>query len=508
MKLIDIGICVDNIDPKGVGRIRLNRYSSLKGAVDGSIKFKEWDDKDPFIALPFLPTNINFIPEIGQTVKVLNYNSEKETVNMEYIAGPFTTMHDFNSQTHSKQIENTTYGNAVKHTKEVINKLGNFINPESKNSHANYTDYAVYGKYGSDVLFTRDGLVLRGGKFKSKTNSTASEKTELLNQPIMSDKLSTLYLKKFGSYQEWVNEPVTRTVLPTGDLKFLVEYSLDNFTGSTFNLSFYIYALKKDANNVYTIVNDKLSTAPYIAGYYDLVKNVSTASNTITYTYSNVSSITEASIIVRDFVKRVHSTGFNNDLFPTKYTYTYEGDLHPFFFRPTLECKNRSLDATGITNRETFFSKVKPFDTENSEYGLIYSKTQISAKPKDITTNELKLKIQQGKGEQTFAALKSDKMYFISTSETVKSSKKIDFSVLNGYELTQENYLNDIEPNTYSTVRGENLVKLLKKMCDLLESHVHGWYTPLIQTDPNYIDLKSLLQSIENDILNDSIRIN
>ena len=122
MKLIDIGICVDNIDPKGVGRIRLNRYSSLKGAVDGSIKFKEWDDKDPFIALPFLPTNINFIPEIGQTVKVLNYNSEKETVNMEYIAGPFTTMHDFNSQTHSKQIENTTYGNAVKHTKEVINK--------------------------------------------------------------------------------------------------------------------------------------------------------------------------------------------------------------------------------------------------------------------------------------------------------------------------------------------------------------------------------------------------
>ena len=56
MKLIDIGICIDNNDPKGLGRIRCIRYSSYTGEVEKALDYNPWDDKDLFTASPFLPT--------------------------------------------------------------------------------------------------------------------------------------------------------------------------------------------------------------------------------------------------------------------------------------------------------------------------------------------------------------------------------------------------------------------------------------------------------------------
>ena len=115
MKIIDIAICIDNNDPKGIGRIRAIRYSSYTGQLEKAFEYNAWDDKDLFTAIPFLPTNLNFIPEKGQAVKIINYDTDKDTVNLEYIAGPFTTVHDFSGQNHSGQLENTTYGIAAKH---------------------------------------------------------------------------------------------------------------------------------------------------------------------------------------------------------------------------------------------------------------------------------------------------------------------------------------------------------------------------------------------------------
>jgi hypothetical protein len=120
MKIIDIAICIDNFDPAGLGAIRCVRYSSWVGQQERALDYTKWGDSDLFLAFPFLPTNINFIPEKGQCVKIINYNPDKETINTEYIAGPFTTMFDYNSQTHSAQVENTTYGIGVKHGPAVM----------------------------------------------------------------------------------------------------------------------------------------------------------------------------------------------------------------------------------------------------------------------------------------------------------------------------------------------------------------------------------------------------
>ena len=181
MKIIDIGICIDNEDPKAMGRIRCIDYDDYVSGKENYRKYTPWSEEDPFIALPFLPNNINFIPENFQSVKILRYNTEKTTVNQEYIAGPFTTRFDFNGQTYSEQISPTTFGSGVK---DKINILSNGKLPkDSENMLSKTTDYSISGKFGSDILLTEGGLVLRGGKLISKQSSTKEQTKKLFNYP-------------------------------------------------------------------------------------------------------------------------------------------------------------------------------------------------------------------------------------------------------------------------------------------------------------------------------------
>ena len=73
MKIIDNAICVNNEDPKGIGRIRYRPYGAYMSEIEGSVKYEEWDEKDPFIALPFLPLHINILPQKQQSIKILKY---------------------------------------------------------------------------------------------------------------------------------------------------------------------------------------------------------------------------------------------------------------------------------------------------------------------------------------------------------------------------------------------------------------------------------------------------
>ena len=104
MKIIDIAKCVDNKDPLGIGRIRFSRFNDLTGVIENAITYEPWSDRDLFIAQPFLPSNINFIPDEGQSIKIINYDTDKKTVNIEYVSGPFTTMYDFNGQIPRKEL--------------------------------------------------------------------------------------------------------------------------------------------------------------------------------------------------------------------------------------------------------------------------------------------------------------------------------------------------------------------------------------------------------------------
>lgn len=503
MKIIDIAVCIDNRDPENLGRIRCIRYSSYTGQVERAMDYEPWDDKDLFTALPFLPNNINFIPEIGQTVKIINYNTDKESANTEYIAGPFTTRHDFNSQTHSAQIERTTYGNAAKHGKKIIDESGNFTDVKSKGVLAKHTDYGVYGKYGSDVLFTENGLQLRGGKLTSKDSAKGKQKKDMLYKPLLSKKSAILYLKKFSKAKEYREEEVETKKIASADIRYFVEYSIDNFDGNGVTISYYVYQVNKPYGDVYKTYNPSLLDAKLIADHYKLI-NTDGNPNTPTFTKS-ASTLNETYVTIRNDIKTLHYKGLN------EFNVTYPSDdLHPFYFRPTQDCReNLNLTPTELNNRANIFKNISINESSGPEHGLAFQKTSISPPVITIKQKQNVLKDLTGNSEQSFSALKSDKIYFLTTDSGNVTSKAINFEKLDKYELTQDNYLKDIEPNTFATVRGETLLEFLRSMYDVLTTHIHNINDPYAKLSYDAHDnMERLYQKLEEDILNKSIRIN
>lgn len=516
MKIIDIGICVDNVDPKGLGRIRCVRYSDYVGIKDKALTYEPWSKNDLFVALPFLPTNINFIPEINQSVKILNYNTDKANTNQEYIAGPFTTMFDFNSQTFSQQIDNTTYGNANKERESIVDNKDNYIDKRSESSFAKKSDYGVYGKYGSDIIFTENGLQLRGGKLLTKGAASPSNKKKMLTYPIMGKRPgATLSLKKFPKKMVLKEKERIKVDTEVKDIKYILEYQIDKLTDTT-KVEFFLYKILKTFGQV-TKTSFFNENTPLPMSVLKLVNTDNTDStptfiidittNNINFIHSEINNIFYT-ILDRGLKGLLRSFGelflqlSNNDL-------PKEGEDFPLFFRPSVKfIEMTPLTVTEETDKETILSKVKMFNI-GPKSGLIWSQTQLTPPIKKQKIITVQLKTINDSPEQTFAALKSDKLFLLST-DTNETEKSINFNVLDKYEYTQEDYIKNIEPNTYSTVRGENLLRLLQQLILLLYNHEHNVVGPPVLNSAcfEYMQLQELMQSIENDLLNKSIRIN
>jgi hypothetical protein len=503
MKIIDIAICIDNNDPKGIGRIRAVRYSSYTGQLEKAFGYNAWDDKDLFTAIPFLPTNLNFIPEKGQSVKIINYDTDKDTVNLEYIAGPFTTVHDYNGQTHSAQLENTTYNIAAKHGEDVVDKYGNYIKPKSKGSLAKKTDYGIYGKYGSDVIFTENGVNIRGGKLLSKSFATSTQKKTLLTHPIMSDNSSTIHLKKYPKKLEYNNQDVITSNLQIQQIKYFIEYDISNFLGGGVDIKFYVYDTK-NAGPQFVSSNSKLEDVELTTGctlinLYNINNGVTTSTDpTLLFTAADLK---EACVNIRLNLYKLHHDGLN--YFNPIYS---ETEMHPFYFRYCKKSKNeKTLSVNEQTNRKTLLTNVT-FGKKIQE-GIVFSKSSVDAPTVTSVVKKNVLEESMDNVEQTFAAVKSDKIYLIST-DTNEYNIPIDFTKIDTYEPTHENYIKDIEPNTYALVRGEVLIDVLQSMIKLITSHQHNLMGPLVQTDPSFVNLMKKISTLENDMLNKSIRTN
>jgi hypothetical protein len=511
MKIVDIGKCIDNVDPKGMGRIRVKRYNDMNGQKENAIDYEPWSERDLFVASPFLPTNINFIPEINQSVKIISYNTDKSTVNVEYIAGPFTTMYDYRSQTFSQQVTNTTYGNSVKMKPIIRNTSGQYINDKSENVFADEKDFAIYGKFGSDVLFTENGLQLRGGKLLSKEAASELNRQIMVDYPLLAKKSARMYLKKFPKKMTLESKKVKKTVIENKDLSYIIEYDVSNPSPDENNpsiISFYIYKVTNPFGDTFkTNYFTEFSDAPS-----SLVKllNTDNSNSTPTFEIHGITSVSDLYCEIRDKIYTLHEKGLKGIDFLYELTDLPE-DIHPFFFRPTKTFKNRTyVDLDDNFNKNRIFSKIN-IRKVGPASGLIWSKEKARVESKDVESVEEVLVLDPNTPEQTFGAITADKVYLLSTDlGDNETSSPVPFLDLNGYDFKQSDYINLIEPNTFSTVRGENLVAILEAIVKVLYSHVHNPLMP-IAGQSDYQDgnaLLKLVKTLENDILNKSIRIN
>jgi len=353
MQIIDIGICKNNIDPKGIGRIRYEPYSLFKSEIENSVIYEDWDDNDPFIATPFLPFHINVIPQLEQSIKLIRYDTQKQTQNVEYMAGPYTSPHDVQNQSFTAQHKYTTYAESIaKEPKDIRSPDGTFNNPTTQGAVINEKDTGFRGNYGSDVIFTENGLQLRGGMLKSKVGK---KKESLLNYPQMAKKLGRFSLKKFDKTLKTVQETTVTEGISVNRIKFIVEYELDNLLAPT-ELRFFIYKVLSDYGTQFN-TNVFGSDSPFNAGDTDLVKLINTGNTTTDATYIKPlnGTIKSAYIELREFLYLFDTVGIFEILDEYRDHIDDYGVSHPFYYRPTTDfILNRGETPTEVTNKETF----------------------------------------------------------------------------------------------------------------------------------------------------------
>ena len=499
---IVLGVVTDNKDPKRLGRIRYKSYSTNPGQVEGAFNYEPWDEKDPFIAFPLLPLPINVIPEKDQNVQLIIYDVNKDLINVSYIAGPYNTSHDFTAQTFTDGSTNTTYNNSGKRTPDIINPDGSFVEKKANGALAKDEHHGLYGMYGSDVIFTDDGIHIRGGKFPSKEFANANDRKKLIFQPIMSDNVASLHLKKFPKTLELVDDDTTTKKLERTKIKYWVEYEVEDFsfTGNT-TLKFFIYNTSNE-NDLFYSDNLRLHDVKITSGstlvnvFSNFNETPNDKQNSFTIT---VKSKDDALVRIREIIK-----GFNNSGFSYLRVNDKDNDVHPMYFRPTLDSVVKSLSGETETNRDYIFDNVYVFGRFTE--GILYKRESASVPVKSDQKLTKVLKETEEKAEQTFGSIRADKVYFLSTN--TNEPKPINFKKIDKYEPTQNNYIEDIDPNTYSLVRGEVLLKILKTMSNLFESHIHQPSEPLVKADPNYIELENQIKNLEKELLNRSIRTN
>jgi len=500
MQIIDIGVCVNNNDPKGIGRVRYRPFGLYLSEITNGFEYKEWDDNDPLIATPFLPAHINVIPRVNSSIKLIKYDTTKEIQNVEYVTGPFSSPHDFGEETFTPQHKYTTYGGViVKDKKDIRTKDGKLLPPLTEGSIPKLSDIALKGNYGSDLIFTNNGVQLRGGFLIDKSNDKKTNQSTS-DYPKQSKKLNRFTMKKFPKKMVLSEETAVEQSLEKKSINHIIEFEIDDLNNPRF-LNFYIYKVLNQIDENFDVSIFDVNTI-YDKTTLKLI-NTDNTTTTPTITRNLDGTIKSAYINIRDVINNLDTNSLN--YFNTLYS---SEKLHPFYYKPSDKLKNLGTTSTLLDNKNLLYSKIQ-IRNRISPYGLIYSQNSLNAPINRTSKIVSTLKESLNQDEQTFTSLTSDKIYLVSTDTNIgANTKSIDFDSLDKYELTQEDYLAKIEPKTFSTVRGENLYNILIAFKNLLDSHIHNINEPLSKSDPNWILLDNLILTLKDDLLNNSIRIN
>ena len=485
MKIIDIGICIDDNDPRGLGRIRCVRFAESVSEKERAMEYEPYSAEDPFVCNPFLPLNINVLPKIGQSLKIINYDNDKLNVNQEYIAGPYIKLNDLNDQTFTQQIENTTYGNSNKSRSDIFDREGKYRTKKTEGFFHKKDDYGIYGKNGSDIIFTNNGVVIRGGKLMSNNKMSPKERLKSVEQPLMYNRVPAFQIKKFP--QKFVLDKKT-TIGQTSEsklVKYVIEYNIDNFDIPT-KVTCTLNKITKDDEKYYS---NKLTHNTVIPS--EDLKTIMDQPYT-----KNVTTLKGATIEINNFIYKIFKGGLP-EIINTEYIVDY-----PIYFKPSKFI----LDSTN-TKKVDLIENINFFNIGPMS-GLIWDKNKVNQSGKE-TKQEVDVLIPTEDQDETISSLVSDRIYMIST-DTNETERNIDFTKLNNYEIEQETYLKHIEPQTYSLVRGENLVRLLKSMLDVILTHEHNVVGPMVQNSnyEKYTELMERMKNIESEILNNKIKIN
>jgi hypothetical protein len=486
MRIIELGRVIDNNDPLGIGRIRIEYINKVNSIVEKSVpEYSPWDYNDPFMFVPFLPIQVNVVPSVNQLAKLIFWNTDNNLHSKEYISGPYVNSFDIDGQGIDRQLQLTSIGVRIKPDKHIFKPTGELIDPATKGVVVKPQDVSTHGNYGSDIIYTRNGVTIRAGKLDD-------EKYRKTKKPYANPKLGRISIKKYDQTLEVEEKEVAEDELQHKPILTLVEYNVDN-VGSTNNLFDGQVSVYKIVNHIYNVTD---------TFHFNQETQVDTSNKALIYSKSFTGATLEQ--IGRDISQELRNIDMTENHSEMNAEF-FKINTHPFYYKPSQAFYDSLTTERAAQNAKKLYNYVNLGAT--SAFGLSYSPIE-----KYVPSKKVKKKITvQNKLQKptTIASTLADTIYMLAYDANVPNdSDKINFAKLNNYELTQEEILEEILPKTYSGVRGEPLLYLLELMVKWMTLHVHNPADTPIGPAGLKDELMKEIQSAKEKITNQKLRLN
>ena len=528
-KTLFFGFTKNNIDPNLLERIRvvpehekfLEIIGSYKDRTDskGSLLNNNLDDirddlfftnDDPFVFFPFLPLNVNVIPEINDGVLII-YSNSIENVGRKrqfYIKSPISTITAMKAEDSNQTRGILGTSPNVKAGKPLRN-IDGYFNSSTKGVMAEVEDVGLYSKGRSDIILKDTEVILRARKTKELKNNES---------PIVNKNRSFLQLSdfEFKTSKNPVKNVITEELVNQQIVK-LVEYEID-YGFDTENGPY------SGNINIYNIPgrNSKTTTVSFKSD--TVIEDYTSFFPYFVHEFVNVITIETVSFIINSILK-----GLNNGEIDFEYSSIVDGqeqkvrvyqkildNRFPFYYRLSLPSQNLSLNGTSnqrktinaLSSRVVFPQSRK----ENPGAGLISKKNYFGQLLK--TSLQKIQSLNKEITEQSYGVLGSDKVFLISRTSQIPDKPSIVVDDEDVYGISELKLATNYMEATEGMVRGESLKKLLSLMVRFLLNHEHLYhrYPPYeTTTETSPITSQQLLSEFnlyDQKVINQNIRIN
>lgn len=488
---------IDNGDPLNLGRVRADILTDDKSAIQKSDTFdplkEKWTENDPFVFNSLLPIYLFTVPLKDELIQIYYHDNETaQFLNAYYIQGPINRVQNIGFENFNQSGKYTDIkGIQVLGAKDLRNVDGTYKDIDPDGVFPNPGDVAQLGRGSTDVIQTNDTLLIRAGKFKGKLTGNSV--------PVGNPNRAFIQLSKFG-IKTTLGKPqvFVDTKVKNLQIKYLVEWDITN-PENQFNLfsgAVRLYRLRPSDNTQSKNVKVDSNLEPYkfIINQED---------------FSNLTS-NAVTDLINSYIQVCNS---KTKLATGQVLFSVVEDRYPIYFRPTNRIYDLMLNSSDInvkSHLNTIFKEVKlnPNDKQGG-YGLIYALNKtgepINVSFKGVTpTDTIDL-------PETHAALGGQYVYLLSQYSQIPGKEKINF-LNNLYGISEEQFNTQIQNNTSSTVRGEELLELLNVIVRFLVTHEHGYPgEPPVSVTQDGSTVSNVLKELNDayqKVLNQYIRLN